>query len=147
MPDRAMLVANLQRHDRAAVAHQANGPASRRRAEKRLVVAVLEEMHLLGHADAGAYGFMKPLVDNHRKAHRLFAVLDLDFDVDLDHLKDRDGRIRRFVSSMLGIPGMVVVFHDMILSAVALAAHRASKGRVLFRNGQSRIFRTLLDYL
>ena len=67
-------------------------------------MAMFEEVHLFGHADAGTNRFVETLVDDNREAHRLFAVLDLDFDVDFKHLKST-ARIGRSASRVLRVLG------------------------------------------
>ena len=49
---------------------------------QRLVVAVLEEVYLLGHPDPGADDLLETLVEHDREALRFGLVFNLDFDVD-----------------------------------------------------------------
>jgi hypothetical protein len=129
------------------MADQADRLAPVRWAGERLVMAMFEEVHFFGNADAGANRFVETLVDDNREAYRLNTVLDLDFDFDFQDLNDINGRIGRLTLNVLGIPGLVAVFHGTFLLAVASAPQMAAKAQFSFGNGQKRQIRTFLDYL
>jgi len=85
------------------------------RLRQRLVVTVFEEMHLSGHAGAGANGIFEALVDHDREGERFSLIFDLDFDIGFRPLSSGGFDSGRGALDVFAVSDAVAVVHMILL--------------------------------